>query len=94
MPGWSEGVDCNTIAGQGLNIGSPLTTGLGKQDLTYISASNPGVGSGLSNVPDITQYTISNPTTSDFKQYNGRLDARRNSARITLLSRSIGCLPV
>ena len=25
--------------------------------------------------PDITQYTISNPTTSDFKQYNGRLDA-------------------
>jgi hypothetical protein len=26
-------------------------------------------------VPDITQYTISNPTTSDFKQYSGRLDA-------------------
>ena len=73
--GLSEGVDCVTIPGQGLNIGSPLTTGLGTQDLTYISASNPGVGSGLSNVPDITQYTISNPTTSDFKQYNGRLDA-------------------
>ena len=73
--GLSEGVDCITIPGQGLNIGSPLTTGLGTQDLTYISASNPGVGSGLSNVPDIAQYTISNPTTSDFKQYNGRLDA-------------------
>ncbi len=73
--GLSEGVNCITIPGQGVNIGSPLTTGLGTQDLTYISASNPGVGSGLSNVPDITQYTISNPTTSDFKQYSGRLDA-------------------
>jgi hypothetical protein len=73
--GLVEGVNCNTIAGQGLNIGSPLTTGIGKQDLSYINSSNPGVGSGLSNVPDITQYTISNPTTSDFKQYNGRLDA-------------------
>jgi hypothetical protein len=73
--GLSEGVNCRTIAGQGLNIGSPLTTGLGKQDLTYLSASSPGVGSGLSNVPDIAQYSISNPTSSDFKQYNGRLDA-------------------
>jgi Carboxypeptidase regulatory-like domain len=73
--GLVESVSCNTIPGQGLNIGSPLTSGLGKQDLTYVSASNPGLGSGLSNVPDITQYTLSNPTTSDFKQYNGRLDA-------------------
>jgi len=74
-PGLTEGVNCRTIPGQGLNIGSPLTTGLGKQDLTYVSNSNPGVGSGLSNTPDITQYSIANPTTSDFKQYNGRMDA-------------------
>ncbi|HEX3436726.1 MAG TPA: TonB-dependent receptor [Pseudacidobacterium sp.] len=73
--GLTEGVNCNTIAGQGINIGSPLTTGLGTQDLTYVSSSNPGVGSGLSNVPNIAFYTIQNPTTSDFKQYNGRLDA-------------------
>ncbi len=73
--GLTEGVNCTTIAGQGLNIGSPLTTGLGTQDLTYVSASSPGIGSGLSNVPDITQYSISNPTSSDFKQYNGRIDA-------------------
>ena len=73
--GLVEGVNCNTIAGQGLNVGSPLTIGLGKQDLTWTSPSTPGVGSGLSNVPDIAQYSISNPTTSDFKQYNGRLDA-------------------
>ncbi len=29
--GLTEGVTCRTIAGQGLNVGSPLTTGLGKQ---------------------------------------------------------------
>jgi hypothetical protein len=73
--GLTEGVNCVTIPGQGLNIGSPLTTGLGTQDLGYVSASTPGVGSGLSNVPDIANYTISSPTTDDFKQYNGRLDA-------------------
>ena len=73
--GLSEGVNCRTIPGQGLNIGSPLTTALGTQDLTWVSASSPGVGSGLSNTPDIAQYSIANPTTSDFKQYNGRMDA-------------------
>ena len=73
--GLSEGLNCRTIAGQGLNIGSPLTSGLGKQDLTYVNNSTPGVGSGLSNTADITQYSISNPTSSDFKQYSGRLDA-------------------
>ncbi len=77
--GLIEGVNCVTIPGQGLNIGSPLTAGLGKQDLTYQGAGNPGVGSGLSDVADITQYTISNPTSSDFKQYNGRLDANVTS---------------
>jgi hypothetical protein len=66
---------CTTIAGQGLNIGSPLTTGLGKQDLGYKSASSPGDGSGLSTTADIALYTLSSPQSSDFKQYNGRLDA-------------------
>jgi Carboxypeptidase regulatory-like domain len=73
--GLTEGVNCRTIPGQGLNIGSPLTTGLGKQDLTWVSAASPGLGSGLSNTPDIALYTILNPTTTDFKQYSGRLDA-------------------
>ena len=71
----TEGVNCVTIPGQGLNIGSPLTSGLGKQDLSYVSNSDPGVGNGLSNVADVALYTISNPTSTDFKQYNGRLDA-------------------
>jgi hypothetical protein len=73
--GLSEGVNCRTIAGQGLNIGSPVATGLHTQDLTYVNNSSPGVGSGLSDVPDIAQYSIKNPTTSDFKQYSGRLDS-------------------
>jgi hypothetical protein len=73
--GLTEGVNCRTISGQGLNIGTPLTTGLGTQDLTYVNNATPGIGSGLSNTADITQYSISNPTSTDFKQYNGRLDA-------------------
>jgi hypothetical protein len=73
--GLSEGVNCRTIPGQGLNIGSPLTTGLRTQDLTYVSNSSPGLGNGLSNVPDIAQYSIKDPTSNDFKQYSGRLDA-------------------
>jgi hypothetical protein len=74
-PNSDNGPYCTTINGQGLNIGSQLTTGLGMQDLSYVNASDPGVGSGLSNVADIAQYTLSSPTSSDFKQYNGRLDA-------------------
>ena len=74
--GLTEGVNCRTIPGQGLNLGSPLTTPLGTQDLTWVSPANPGVGSGLSNVPDIALYTIANPTTTDFQQYNGRADAQ------------------
>ena len=73
--GLTEGVNCNTISGQGLNIGSPLTSGLGTQDLSYVNAQSPGVGNGLSDVADIALYSTSNPTSSDFKQYNGRLDA-------------------
>ena len=73
--GLIQGTNCNQIPGQGLNVGSPLTTGLGTQDLNYHNALDPGIGSGLSNVPDIAEYKTSNPTSSDFKQYNGRLDA-------------------
>jgi hypothetical protein len=67
--------NCVVIQGQGLNIGSPVTSALGTQDLTYVSNTNPGVGGGLSNVGDIGEYTLSSPTTSNFKQFNGRLDS-------------------
>ena len=73
--GLTEGVNCVTIPGQGLNIGSPLTTPLGTQDTTWQSSANPGVGGGLSNVADIANYNTINPTKFTAAQYNGRLDA-------------------
>jgi hypothetical protein len=74
--GLVEGVNCNTIAGQGLNIGSPLHTALGTQDPTATGTSvNPGVGGGLSNVADIADYAVASPYSSYYKQYNGRMDA-------------------
>ena len=74
--GLIEGTTCTTIAGKGLNIGSPLTSGLGKQDLTWTSNPNtPGVGNGLSNVADIANFATVNPSTTVEVQYNGRVDA-------------------
>ena len=73
--GLVENVNCRTIPGQGLNIGSPLTSPLGTQDLTWTGPNNPGIGSGLSNVADIANFTTLNPTTTTQVQYNGRLDA-------------------
>ena len=74
--GLSEGTNCITIPGQGLNLGSPLTSGLGKQDTTWTSPFSPGVGSGLDpSVADIADYTTIDPTSVVEGQYNGRLDA-------------------
>ncbi len=74
--GLTEGVNCITIPGQGLNIGSPLTSPLGSQDLSWQSPTTPGVGGGLnSSVADIAEYTTVDPTHVVDEQYNGRLDA-------------------
>lgn len=83
--GLTEGVNCRTIAGQGINIGTPLTTGLGTQDQGWTSATNPGCGgagtgcgtpgSPLGNVADIANYNTIDPTKFTATQYNGRLDA-------------------
>src|SRR5581483_7524181 len=73
--GMTEGVNCVTIAGQGINVGTPLTTPLGTQDLSWISNSSPGVGSGLGTVADLAHYDTINPTTFNAAQYNGRVDA-------------------
>ena len=75
--GLIEGVSCNTIAGQGLDIGSPLTSGLGTQDLTYQVANTemPGVGNGLDGVADVAFYNTSSPFKNTEVQYNGRLDS-------------------
>lgn len=73
--GLTEGPNCATIPGQGLDIGSPLTSPLGTQDLTYSSSGSPGVGNGLDGVADIGEYTTSAPNKVTSSQYNGRLDA-------------------
>ncbi len=73
--GLTEGVNCNTESG-GLDVGSPLTTGLGHQDLTYGgNANTPGVGGGLDGIPDIAYFNTVDPTNTTQMQYNGRLDA-------------------
>src|SRR5581483_10516168 len=74
--GLTEGVNCATTP-NGLDLGSPLKSGLGKQDPTYGgSTTNPGVGGGLDGVPDMALFSTVNPTTTTQQQYNGRLDAQ------------------
>jgi hypothetical protein len=81
--GLQEGVNCLTLPGQGLNLGTPLTTGVGTQDLGWSSPTNPGCGGAglgcgpltLGNIADIANYATSSATTSSKAQYNGRLDA-------------------
>ncbi len=95
--GLVENVNCVTIPGQGLNIGSPLTTALGTQDLTYLSAQSPGIGGGLpaagsaASVADIAQFSTTNPTTDNFKQFYGRVDA--NVTRMDLLTYTMYWVP-
>ena len=73
--GLQEGINCRTIPGQGINVGTPLTSPLGTQDTTWTSKSNPGVGSGLGTIADLANYQTSNPTSFSSAQYNGRIDA-------------------
>jgi hypothetical protein len=78
--GLTEGVQCRTIPGQGLDVGSPLRNGLGKQDPTYGGSSSiPGTGNGLDGIADLGYFNTVNPTTISQAQYNGRLDAEVTS---------------
>lgn len=73
--GLVEGGNCNTVTG-GLDVGSPITTGLGMQDLTYGgNPGAPGVGGGLDGIPDIAFFNTVNPTRTSQMQYTGRVDA-------------------
>jgi hypothetical protein len=85
--GLTENVNCVTIPGQGLNLGSPLTSALGTQDPTYVSPTNPGVGSGLSNIADIAFIqNIQSPSTNSNVQYNGRVDFNATSKDLIAFS--------
>jgi hypothetical protein len=73
--GLVSGTNCQEVTG-GLNIGSPLISGLGTQDSTATNTlASPGIGNGLSTVADIADYVTSTPSTSYYRQWNGRLDA-------------------
>jgi hypothetical protein len=78
--GLVEGTNCATIPGQGLDIGSPLATGLGTQDQSWVSPTTPGVGGGLDGIADIANYITASTSNFSKVQYNGRLDANVTEA--------------
>ncbi len=87
--GLIQGVNCNWIQGQGLDIGSPLTIGVGLQDPSYanpVTTSSgtlysPGLGgdgtgstANLDGKADLAYYSTVAPNDNINSQYNGRLD--------------------
>jgi hypothetical protein len=73
--GLVEGPFCHEIPGQGLDLGSPLSSALGTHDPSYVSPTQPGFGSGLDGAADIQLLqNIPNPSNADQAQYNGRVD--------------------
>jgi len=81
--GLTEGSNCITIPGQGLNIGRPLTLARGTPDPAYLSNTSPGTGGdglgGANNLDpttaDIVFLTgLPEPVDSNHVQYNGRVD--------------------
>jgi hypothetical protein len=98
--GLTQGVNCNFIPGQGLNLGSPLTAPLGTPDAGYTSPTSPGTGgdgsggaNNLGTTPDIAFISgINSPSTTGEGQYNGRLDF--NATSKDLIAFSIYYVPV
>ncbi|MGB7284029.1 MAG: TonB-dependent receptor [Candidatus Acidiferrum sp.] len=76
--------NCAEVPG-GLNLGTPLTTGLGTQDMGWSAPQNPGcggagtgcgtAGSPFGSIADIAEYDTIDPTKFTATQYNGRMDA-------------------
>jgi hypothetical protein len=92
--GLVEGTNCHFIAGQGLNLGSPLTAAIGTRDAGFVSNTSPGTGgngsggaNNLTNTPDIAFYqNVLNPANSTHRQYNGRLDFNLTSKDLIAFS--------
>lgn len=84
--GLTEASNCHFIPGQGLDIGSPLTSSLGTADPSFVDESNPGVGNGLDGIADI-QYmsqTYAQPLLE--QQFQGRADFNLNSKNLIAVS--------
>ena len=87
--------NCITVPGQGLDLGSPLTTPLGTADPTWQSTNIPGVGGGLNPanpVATIMDVSTTAPSSVTEAQYNGRLDFNITSK--DLLAVSVYDVPV
>ena len=81
--GLTENVNCVTIAGQGLNLGTPLNSSfpLGTMDPGWTSATNPGTGGDGSGGPenlgttaDVANYITSSTSNYSKNQYSWRVD--------------------
>jgi hypothetical protein len=85
--GLAVGTQCNTVPGQGLDVGSPLPTPLGTLDGSYGGGSGtPGVGGGLDGIPDIMFANTINPSVNTDAQYNGRVDFNVTGKDLVALS--------
>jgi len=92
--GLVEGTNCHFIAGQGLNLGSPLTAPVGTRDAGYLNNLHPGTGGNgsggpenLTTTPDIAFFTnVVNPNNSTHDQYNGRVDFNLTSKDLIAFS--------
>src|SRR5947209_10156308 len=65
--GLVQGVNCNFIPGQGLDIGSPVTG-------VPIGTHSPFLGGGFDNVADVVFLQTTSPNQQTSQQFNGRLD--------------------
>jgi len=90
--GLTEGVNCNFIPGQGLDIGSPTLAPLGTQDPTFQSNTNPGVGNGLDGIADLEYLSQAYHQPLTEQQYQGRVDW--NATKSDLLAFSFFYVPV
>jgi hypothetical protein len=84
--GLVQGVNCNWIQGQGLDLGKPLTIGVGMQDPSFMNpvgtAYTPGLGgdgtgsyaNNMDGIADMFYVQTQGPNNNINSQYNGRLD--------------------
>jgi hypothetical protein len=94
--GLSEGIQCATVSGGGLDLGRPLTPGffpLGTADPSWLSKDVPGLGgdgtgspANLDGIADIQFVNATSPADDIEEQYNGRLDFQATSKDLLAFS--------
>jgi hypothetical protein len=93
--GLIQGVNCNWIEGQGLDLGKPLTIGVGQSDPSYtdpttvggVKTFHPGLGgdgtgsyaANMDGNADMFYVATTGPNNTINTQYNGRVDYQMTS---------------